>query len=324
MRRGLVFGKFMPLHRGHQLLIDAALADSDDVTIVVYDSEPPGDYVPMPLERRLEWLRRLYPDVDQIVPRADPWRYDPLRDTPEYGELYAKDLGFLGTFDRVYTSEASYARFASALGAAHVVVDETRSLVPISGTEIRDDPFAHRGFLDPFVYASLVQKVALVGTESSGKTTLAEALAESLDTRWVHEFGRELWESQGLEGTFGDYLKIGLRQFQREEAARRHARRWAFCDTNAWTTLQWSLRAYETADARLQELADRTMHEYVWVFCRADFGWVQDGTREMAGGEAAAFERQLRDDLVVRGVDFIEVGGAVDERIATVRAALGA
>ena len=35
MRRGLVIGKFMPLHRGHQLLIDAALADCDDVTVVV-------------------------------------------------------------------------------------------------------------------------------------------------------------------------------------------------------------------------------------------------------------------------------------------------
>ena len=55
MRRGLVFGKFMPLHRGHQLLIERALAEVDDLTIVVYDSEPRGEYPSMPIELPLSW-----------------------------------------------------------------------------------------------------------------------------------------------------------------------------------------------------------------------------------------------------------------------------
>ena len=83
MRRGLVFGKFMPLHRGHQLLIDRALAQTDDVTIVVYDSEPPGAYPPMPLEKRLGWLERLYPQAEAIVPVADPLRDAPDADDPQ-------------------------------------------------------------------------------------------------------------------------------------------------------------------------------------------------------------------------------------------------
>src|SRR5437763_12971230 len=101
--------------------------------------------------------------------------------------------------------------------------------------------------IDPLVYASLVRKVALVGTESSGKSTLARACAERWDTVWVHEFGRELWEAQGLQGTFADHLKIARRQHEREQAAIRHARRFLFCDTNAWTTLHWSLRSYGAA-----------------------------------------------------------------------------
>ena len=52
MRRGLVFGKFMPLHRGHQLLIERALCEVDDLAIVVYDSAPAGRYPPMPLGKR--------------------------------------------------------------------------------------------------------------------------------------------------------------------------------------------------------------------------------------------------------------------------------
>ena len=105
MRRGLVFGKFMPLHRGHQLLIDRALAQTDDVTIVVYDSEPPGTYPPMPLEKRLGWLERLYPQAEAIVPVADPLRDEPGADDPRHAPLYAETVRFLGRFDMVFTSE---------------------------------------------------------------------------------------------------------------------------------------------------------------------------------------------------------------------------
>jgi NadR type nicotinamide-nucleotide adenylyltransferase len=197
-------------------------------------------------------------------------------------------------------------------------------LVPISGTAIRSDPYAHRAWLDPRVYATLVRKVALVGTESTGKSTLAERLARETGALWTHEYGRELWEAQGLEGSFADYLRIAGRQLEREQLARPHARAFLFCDTNAWTTLQWSLRAFGTADARLHELVDRTIADYTWVLCADDFGWVQDGTRELADGKARRFQEQQQRDLRRRGVDYLVAGGTIDERVRTVLAALRA
>jgi len=100
MRRGLVFGKFMPLHRGHQLLIDTALSQVDDLTIVVYDSRPDGRYPPMPVDKRLGWLRELYPDVEGIVALEDPEWDNPQRDDPKYAAEYAAAIEFLGHFDR--------------------------------------------------------------------------------------------------------------------------------------------------------------------------------------------------------------------------------
>jgi NadR type nicotinamide-nucleotide adenylyltransferase len=177
--------------------------------------------------------------------------------------------------------------------------------------------------MSPRVYASLVQRVALVGTESSGKSTLARALAERLDTRWTHEYGRELWEAQDLQGSFADHLRIAARQREREDAAARHARAFLFCDTNAWTTLHWSLRSYGCADDRLQALVDRTMADYVWIVCDNDFGWVQDGTRELAGDAASAFQAQQIGDLEARGVPFHVVSGPVEARVARVLDILG-
>jgi HTH-type transcriptional repressor of NAD biosynthesis genes len=176
--------------------------------------------------------------------------------------------------------------------------------------------------MSPLVYSSLIQRVALVGTESSGKSTLARALAEELDTEWVHEFGRELWEAQGLTGSFADLLKIGRNQREREDKAARHADRFLFCDTNAWTTLHWSLRSYGYADQRLHDLVDATVDDYLWVLCRDDFGWIQDGTREMADGEAHRFQLEQAADLERRGISYLVAAGPVSERVATVTAAL--
>src|SRR5665213_2758143 len=148
MRRGLVFGKFMPLHRGHELLINTALSQADNVTIGVYDSKPKGDYPPMPIEKRLGWVSMLYPEADAIVVLEDPHAGESDSDDEKYAEEYAKAIAYLGHFDLVFTSEPGYEKFVQALGAKHVIVDAARDLVPISGTKIREDIYTHRGWMD--------------------------------------------------------------------------------------------------------------------------------------------------------------------------------
>src|SRR5215831_12179430 len=112
MRRGLVIGKFMPLHRGHELVIDTAAAECDDVTVVVYDSEVAGASVPMPLDLRLGWVRELYPRLEQLVGLPDPLPW-PENEDPANADVYAEQLRFLGRFDLLYSSEPSYQRLAS-------------------------------------------------------------------------------------------------------------------------------------------------------------------------------------------------------------------
>ena len=38
MRTGLVLGKFAPLHKGHQLLIDTAVEENEKVIVMIYDA----------------------------------------------------------------------------------------------------------------------------------------------------------------------------------------------------------------------------------------------------------------------------------------------
>lgn len=57
MRRGLVLGKFAPLHLGHGHLIETALAAVDELVVVVYET---AWYDRVPPATRARWVERLY------------------------------------------------------------------------------------------------------------------------------------------------------------------------------------------------------------------------------------------------------------------------
>ncbi len=63
MRRGLTVGKFAPLHAGHQLLIETALGEVDQLLVVIYDC-PETTSVPLPV--RAAWLREIYPTAQVL------------------------------------------------------------------------------------------------------------------------------------------------------------------------------------------------------------------------------------------------------------------
>jgi hypothetical protein len=96
--------------------------------------------------------------------------------------------------DAVFTSEEYGDGFAAYLTESfrrmnwssrpvdHVLVDRQRREVPISATELRCNLWRHWEFLPPPVARTLVQQIALLGGESSGKTVLAARLADELDT----------------------------------------------------------------------------------------------------------------------------------------------
>ncbi len=126
-----------------------------------------------------------------------------------------------------------------------------------------------------------VGRVALLGGESSGKTTLARALTAAMGTAWVPEYGRELWEQVRRTLTADELVHVGQRQVEMEDAAQaecaRLGRRWLICDTTPLTTLQYCLHDHGHAPPALEALAERRYD--LAVLCVPDFEFVQDGCR---------------------------------------------
>lgn len=166
-----------------------------------------------------------------------------------------------------------------------------------------------------------VRRVALLGGESSGKSTLAAALAELHGTLWVEEYGRELWVKRDGALDFEDLLHIGQVQVIREEKAMARAQRFLFCDTTPLVTAFYSQALFGRVDPRLAELALRRYDHS--LLCAPDIPFVQDGWREDAAFRQEQHDH-YRDELLRSGQPFTLIEGSLDERIETALAALAA
>jgi len=160
---GLIVGKFYPPHRGHKYLIDYGTARVEHLTVIV--CQRPGEDPPGP--ERARWLAEIHPQVRVIL-------IDDVYDEKDARVWAENSIRFLGYRpDVVFSSEDYGDEFAMHLGCLHELVDKGRIAMPVSGTAVRADPFAHWQFLDPPVRAWYAFRVVLGGAESTGKTTLA-------------------------------------------------------------------------------------------------------------------------------------------------------
>ena len=164
-------------------------------------------------------------------------------------------------------------------------------------------------------------RVAVLGAESSGKSTLCEVLARTHDTLWVPEYLREFVETKGRVPFEEDQFGIALAQQEREDTAAATARRLLFCDTTPLMTALYSRVYWGRVDDRLAQLAAR--HDYALTLVTApDVPWVPDGLMRESEAVRERVYTMVVDELDARGIPFVLVRGDLPQRLRQVEAAL--
>lgn len=222
---GVVFGTFAPLHSGHQQEIYKAAALNDAVIIVVsgYKGDR-GDEIGLDLNKRFRYLREAFADEEKFrityinednIPRYPdgwkPWSTELLRVVNE--KLTTENDHNI----TVYVGEKEYTTKLNELMPKNwnSVLSE-RQDIPVSGTAIRNDPVKYWNYINRVFRRHFTKKVLVVGSASTGKSTLIRRLARSINAPFSEEYARTYEEESNItdeELTVNDYSHFIQGQF---------------------------------------------------------------------------------------------------------------
>ncbi|MEV0784663.1 AAA family ATPase [Streptomyces sp. NPDC050423] len=330
---GLVPGRFYPPHAGHHHLVRTAQDRCERLTVLVRAASVES----VPLADRVAWMREVHPDVT-VVGAVDDLRTDLHDPAIRDARLAVLTTAVPEPVDAVFTSEPYGDELARRLGAEPVRVDPGRTVFPVSGRAVREDPAGCWDFLEPPVRAALTRRVVVLGAESTGTTTLARALAAHYRRRggvwaltgYVAEYGREFgeqelaalrarwpraqWEDVVL--TTDDFALIAEVQNAREEAAARTGSPVLVCDTDSFATAVRHERYAGGRNPLVERAADRVTH-HLWLLTDHEgVAFEDDGLRD--GEELRPWTTdRFRAELTRTGRNFIELTGSRQERLAT-------
>jgi len=168
----------------------------------------------------------------------------------------------------------------------------------------------------------MMKRVAIVGAESTGKTTLAQQLAEHFNTVWVPEYGREYTEvSVGREAFFDykwrdeEFVHIAHKQLELEEQLAGNAHRVLICDTDVLATCIWQERYMGQCSAEVDRISRRRRYD-LYLLTDCDIPFRQDGLRD---GEHLRqwMTNRFRDELKDRRLPWILICGNKEHRLET-------
>ena len=225
MTRGLIFGKFAPLTNGHIAFIRQAAQQVSALYLFLSYDQKFVDAQPEWIRPKLGLADRYRDLLDVIADEGlDNVKVDYVDESnipgyPEGGAAYAKLIREKQPFvkyDFAFSSEPEYESYFNEFfpEAKHVVIDAERKEVPISATMIRNDPYNNFYNLAWPARKRFMKKVAIIGVESTGKTTLTQHLARTFNAGWIPEIGRLICEREYHSSEFAmsreDYLRIAM------------------------------------------------------------------------------------------------------------------
>ncbi len=154
-------------------------------------------------------------------------------------------------------------------------------------------------------------KIAIVGPESSGKSTVSQALAKHYHSNWVPEYSRFYCEELKHEATLQDELNMFYGQLALEKSVESVSENnLLICDTTILTVKIWCDELFgKTPQSVLDKLKS---HPYdFYILLKNDLPWQDDPLRNFKG-RGDYFMDVWRKELQTLDASYTEVGGLKD------------
>ncbi|HEY9045893.1 MAG TPA: AAA family ATPase [Ohtaekwangia sp.] len=316
MKRGLVIGKFLPIHKGHIALIEFAAERCDELIV----SMSYTDHDAIDASLRFSWIAQLFKDRPSVKPAMvrDDFDNEQLA-WPERTKVWADFIRkTYPPVDILFSSEVYGEPFAANLGAISIVFDADREKFPVAASLIRQHPFKYWEYIPDIVRPYFVKKICFYGPESTGKSTMAERMAAHYKTVFVPEVARELLTSNVF--TLKDIETIGHAHADRIKEKSKVANKILFCDTDAITTQIYSQYYLHAVPDAIYTL-EKDVHYDLYFLFDIDVPWVADELRDL-GNQREKMLEIFRSELIRRNIPYIFVRGSFEEREVIIKTAI--
>lgn len=312
MVKAFVFGKFLPFHKGHEAMIRFALTKCDFLTVLVCCS----DKEKVPDTVRLKWIKKTFDAQKNIEIKSFNYLESELPNTStssrEVSMIWAnKFKSLFPDYSLVITSE-QYGNFvASFMGIRHIPFDISRQIVPISATSVRNNLFTNWQYLPDSVKQDLAMKVVILGTESTGKTTLTEKLAAHYNCSAVKEAGRDLIANSN-SFSFDDLYLVANEHAKRIEKTVLGDSPLIIIDTDIHITKSYAKFIFDN-QLEVNDYIYDSNKANLYLYLKNDVKYIQDGTR-LSEADRNLLDLSHRKILNLHNINYVEVKGNWEQR----------
>jgi HTH-type transcriptional repressor of NAD biosynthesis genes len=313
LNRGLIIGKFMPLHKGHIALIRYAQKYCRQVIVLlgVRQSEIIAGSL------RLDWLKQTFDRESNI---KIEYTENDLPEAPYSSRAVARIWAdFLKkrypSVEVVFSSEKYGQYLAEYMGIKHMPFDAHRKKYPVSATMIRRQPLKYWDFIAKAAHPCFLKRVCIYGAESTGKSVLTQKLARYYKTSYVPEMAREILGDRHV--VYEDIPVIAETQTRAILQAEKVAQRILFCDTDLITTRIYSQYYFKKVPP-FPAWIEQANHYDIYLFMEIDTPWLKDSQRDCGHNR-----KQMRDwflrELKQYKLTYVIIKGSWEERFKRAR-----
>jgi NadR type nicotinamide-nucleotide adenylyltransferase len=154
-----------------------------------------------------------------------------------------------------------------------------------------------------------ISRVVITGPESTGKTELAQALAEKLDAFWIPEYARQYVENLDRPYNYDDVIRIAKYQIAQEiEFASKMEKGVLFFDTWLIITKVWLDLVFGKCPEWILDHI-RSSKIDLFLICDTDLPWIADPVRENGGDKREELFHLYCDEIRTFGFKYEIVSG---------------
>ncbi|MAZ58136.1 MAG: ATPase [Flavobacteriales bacterium] len=157
-----------------------------------------------------------------------------------------------------------------------------------------------------------MKKIVFTGPESSGKTTISQAVAKKYNLPIVEEYARKYLTKLNRQYKYEDLIEIAKGQLKSEE--KKSDNEIIICDTNLQVLKIWSQIKYHQCDSFILDNQDPNCF---YILCSPDFKWEYDPLRENENNRYELFKK-YHEDLLKNKYDFKIIKGSHEKRMKSV------